>query len=119
MTNINLDRYAEDAVDFPAGQIIFKKGQTASVMYGVMAGSVDLFLDDELLETVGEGGIFGELALIVDEPRSATAVARTDCKLVGINRDIFMKMVQHSPEFALQVIQIMAERLRRETGGGW
>jgi CRP-like cAMP-binding protein len=65
------------------------------------------------VETVGEGGIIGEMGLIDRGPRSATAIAKTDCKLVPLNEQRFTFMVQETPNFALQVMRIMADRLRR------
>ncbi|HEX9830863.1 MAG TPA: cyclic nucleotide-binding domain-containing protein [Thermodesulfobacteriota bacterium] len=84
-TTINLFQQADDFESFPAGQIVFKEGQPGEVMYVVKEGEVDILIDDKLCETVGPGGILGELALIDDKPRSATAIAKSDCKLVPID----------------------------------
>ena len=70
-------------------------------------------VDDQVLETVETGGILGELAQIDDKPRSARAVAHTDCVLAPVTRQHFLTLVQHTPLFALQVMRVMAERLRR------
>ena len=57
--------------------------------------------------------MFGEMALVDSEPRSAEAVARTDCKLVPINKKRFAFLVTETPFFALEVMQVMANRLRK------
>ena len=62
-----------------------------------------------------DGGIMGELALIDSKPRSASAVAKTDCRLVPLDDKQFIFLVQQTPFFAIRVMRIMAERLRRET----
>jgi CRP-like cAMP-binding protein len=98
---------------FSAGQIVFREGEPGEVMYIVQQGEVDILLRDHLLETVGPGGILGEMALIDTTSRSATAIAKTDCKLVPINQARFKVHVHHTPYFALQVMQVMADRLRR------
>jgi CRP-like cAMP-binding protein len=67
----------------------------------------------EVIETVIEDSILGEMVLIDSKPRSATAVAKTDCTLATINEKRFTLLVQQNPYFALQVMQIMAARLRR------
>ena len=67
------------------------------------------------LETVGEGAIFGEMAVIDREPRSATAVAETDCELVAVDKRRFWFLVQETPYFAEIVMRVMADRLRRRT----
>jgi CRP-like cAMP-binding protein len=66
-----------------------------------------------VLETVGPGGIIGEMALINTSARSASAIARTDSKLVPITAKRFQFLVQQTPFFALQVMEVMADRLRR------
>lgn len=81
-------------------------------MYIVVEGDVDIVISDKVIETVGPGGILGEMALIDNKARSATAIAKTDCKLLPINKTHFVFLVQETPYFALQVMRTMAERLR-------
>ena len=61
------------------------------------------------------GGFFGEMGLINNKPRSATATAKTDCRVVKINEGDFYFMIQHAPFFAIEVMQVLAERVRRNT----
>ena len=68
---------------------------------------------DKIVIAIGAGGVFGEMALIESGVRSAKAVARTDCALVPIDERRFSFLFQQTPQFALQVMKIMAERLRR------
>jgi len=110
---INLFRNATDFKIFSAGQIIFKEGQPGDVMYVVIEGTVDLLVRDELLNKIGPGEILGEMALIDTQPRSATAIATTDCKLVPLDQKRFTFLVQETPFFAVDVMRIMAARLRR------
>ena len=111
----SISRGSEDAVLFRAGQTIFDIGERAEMMYIVVEGEVEIQFGGRVLQTVGEKDIFGEMALIEDSPRSAKAVAKTECRLAGINRERFLVLVEKNPDFALEVMQIMAERLRRET----
>jgi CRP/FNR family transcriptional regulator, cyclic AMP receptor protein len=74
---------------------------------------VSLVQGGRQLESIGPGGIFGELALISLEPRSASAVADTDCELVAIEKRRFWFLVQETPYFAEIVMRVMADRLRR------
>jgi CRP/FNR family transcriptional regulator, cyclic AMP receptor protein len=82
-------------------------------MYIVMEGEVEILDGSTSLEIVGPGSIFGELALIDDEPRSATAAVKTDAKLVAVDRRRFEFMVSETPFFALAVMKVLADRLRR------
>jgi CRP-like cAMP-binding protein len=98
---------------YDPGEVIFEAGERGAQMFVVRAGSVELRVDGETLETVGPGGMVGEMALIDAAPRSATAVAGLGCTLVPIDVDTFHKLVQGVPGFALEVMRIMAARLRR------
>ena len=111
MSTLNLVRFA-DHVSFAAGQQIFAEGQPGDVMYVVKEGEVDITVHDKLVETVRPGGILGEMALLDHNPRSATAVARTDCQLVPINEARFQFLVQQTPYFAIEVMRVLANRLR-------
>jgi CRP/FNR family transcriptional regulator, cyclic AMP receptor protein len=103
---------------FQAGEPIFSEGEVGDVMYAVVEGEVRIVWRGQVLETVGEGGIFGELALLDDRPRSASAIASTDCKVAVIDLKRFGVLVQQTPFFAVEVMRVMAERLRRITGQG-
>ena len=83
-------------------------------MYVVMEGEVEILDGSVLLEIAGPGSIVGELALIDDEPRSASVVAKTDCRLVPVDRRRFQYMVQETPYFALAVMKVLADRLRKK-----
>ncbi len=113
MQNQDPPNQAEEYQSFTRGQTIFQEGEPGDRLYIVVEGQVDIIADHQLLETVEPGGILGELALIDDKPRSAMAVARTDCLLTPIGRQHFLTLVQRTPRFALQVMRVMAERLRR------
>ena len=63
---------------FKAGETIFRTGDAASELFVVQSGAVEIRIGDRVIETVPENGIFGEMALIDDAPRSATAVARCE-----------------------------------------
>jgi CRP-like cAMP-binding protein len=69
-------------------------------------------IGQSVVETVGAGEPFGEMALIDQAPRVATATAKTTCKLAVIPEKRFLFMVQTAPQFALQIMKVMADRLR-------
>ena len=107
--------FEKDAVplNLTAGQVIFEFGEARDFMYIVKKGEVDIVVRDAVVETVGEDGFFGEMALIDHAPRSATAIAKTDCTLIKIDERQFLYLVQETPFFALSVMRIMATRIRR------
>lgn len=96
-----------------AGEAIFRTFDMGAEMYVVLEGEVELTIGDKTLETLGPGEPFGEMALIDQVPRVATAVAKTRCKLAVISEHRFLLLVQTRPEFALQIMKVMADRLRR------
>lgn len=105
-------QHTSNYILFAAGQTIFKQGDVGDFMYVIQEGEVEILLHEKVVETVEQGGILGELALIDNRPRAATAIARTDCKIVPINQENFSYMVQETPYFAIHVMEVMAERLR-------
>ena len=110
----NLFSNATDFKTFPAGETIFKEGQPGDMMYIVIEGEVDVLVHGKVVYSIGgPGGVLGEMALIDTQPRSATAVARTACKLVPIDQKRFTFLIQQTPYFAVEVMRTMAERLRR------
>lgn len=111
--NLHLVRFATDARSFAAGETVFSEREPGAVMYVVKEGEVDIRVRGKTVETVGPGGIIGEMALIDQQPRSATAVARTACQLVPINEERFQFLVQQTPYFALDVMRMVVQRLRK------
>ena len=96
-----------------AGEEIFRAYDMGSEMYVVLEGEVELTIGTQVLETLGPGEPFGEMALIDQAPRVATAVAKTACKLAVLSEKRFLFMVQTRPQFALQIMKVMADRLRK------
>jgi CRP/FNR family cyclic AMP-dependent transcriptional regulator len=97
---------------FKAGDTIFTAGEPADCLYVVKAGKVDILKEGRLIETVEPNDFFGELALVDASPRSATAVAKSDCELMPIDEKQFLFMVGETPLFSLTVMRRLAARLR-------
>jgi len=113
MADVDLSKYREGLEAFSAGDVIFQKDDLGDVMYLVTQGEVEILINGKVVETVTDGGVIGEMAILDMGPRSATATAKTDCLLLAINRERFELQVQKSPKFSIQVMRVMAERLRR------
>ncbi len=104
-----------DVREYPAGATIFSAGETADHLFVVRSGEVVLSAGDVELERLGEGEMFGEMAVIDGSPRSATAMAATDCVLVPVDGARFHRLVQDTPFFGESVMRLIAGRLRRMT----
>jgi CRP/FNR family transcriptional regulator, cyclic AMP receptor protein len=103
----------ENPRTFEAGETIFREFDMGAEMYVVIEGEVQLSIGDRVVETLGPGEPFGEMALIDQAPRVATATAKTACALAVIPEKRFLFMIQTNPSFALQIMKVMADRLRR------
>jgi CRP/FNR family transcriptional regulator, cyclic AMP receptor protein len=95
-----------------AGEIIFKEGDEAQQLFVIKSGEVAIQSGNRMLAELSTNHIFGEMALIDDAPRSATAVAKTDVELVPISEKQFLFLVSQTPFFALKVMRVLARRLR-------
>jgi CRP-like cAMP-binding protein len=95
-----------------AGDVVFSAGEVGNEMFGILSGSVELRSGQNVIATLGPDDTFGEMAMVDDAPRSATAVALTDTTLAVIDEQQFMFLVQETPRFALQVMASLAQKLR-------
>lgn len=102
---------------FEAGSVIFEEGELGTEMYIVLTGMVEILQrrGDEVsvLSVLEQGDFFGEMALLDDLPRSATARAAEKIELVAINRSTFVQMLRSNPEIAVRMIRKLSGRLRR------
>jgi CRP-like cAMP-binding protein len=99
-------------VRYEKGKVIMVAGQAGAMMYVVIDGYVSISIRGTVVERVGAGGIFGEMALIDQSPRAANAAAETDCSLLAFNRQVFLNLVKSEPTFGISLLGAMAERLR-------
>lgn len=102
-----------------AGKILFKENSKASPlllqkdkMYYLLDGVVELTANSKPVALVRAGELFGEMTLITGLPRTATAKAQTDCRLIMLDREQLLAALQTSPEFALLLMYFMITRLR-------
>jgi CRP/FNR family cyclic AMP-dependent transcriptional regulator len=97
---------------YKAGDVIFREGEPAQELYIVKSGRVEVRLGNRVLDTLPELSIFGEMALVDHSPRSATVVAATDTTIVPVGEKQFLFLVSRTPHFALNVMRVLAQRLR-------
>jgi CRP-like cAMP-binding protein len=100
-----------------AGTTIFAKGDVGASLFAVCGGTVKISnrsLDgkDAVFNLINVGEIFGEIALLDGRPRTADALAMTDCELMVIDRREFVPLVEGRPDVALKMIEVFCARLR-------
>ena len=113
MSAIQLLRNEKDILRVSPGQTIFCEGDPGDAMYVVLDGIVSIVHNEKWIEDVLAGSIFGEMALVDDQPRSASAIAKTNVQVARVNQQRFEFLVQYSPFFAVEVMRVMARRLRQ------
>lgn len=97
---------------YTAGEKIFMAEDEGDCMFVVRTGTVEIRYYGQVLDRVGPGGIFGEIAIIDGSTRSATAIAAENCEVAPITREGFLTLVRRQPEFALEVMKALARRIR-------
>jgi len=110
-----VDRVPHPPAHAPLNKVIMKEGEGGVFMYVVAAGRVAISIKGKVVGRVGTGGIFGEMALVDQSPRAATATAETDCDLLSVNRNDFLALVKSNPAFAVALLKGLADRLRYMT----
>lgn len=112
-----LDKLVDELDDsartrYPAGKVIMQEGQAGVFMYVVLQGTVEIAIRNSVVGRIGAGGMFGEMALITRAERVASAVAKTDCVLLAINRNVFLELVGTNPKFAIALLSSVGNRAR-------
>jgi CRP-like cAMP-binding protein len=106
-----------DQLPVKKGEVIFRQGDPGHEMFVVSAGRVRLTIGsgghEKEVAVIGPGQFFGELSLLSDEPRSATAEATEDSTLLAIGRDVFAMMVQDDLDIVFRMMNIQGQRLRQ------
>ena len=97
---------------FTEAQEIFAEGQPSDRMYYIVEGEVGLSRNRKTLDIVKAGEVFGEIAVITEQTRTADAKARTACQVLALDARQFQQALQATPEFALMLMNIMTNRLR-------
>jgi CRP-like cAMP-binding protein len=118
----HIDRLAACIVgkSVPRATSIFVKGDPGSSLFAICQGTVKISVPsvdghDAVFNVMGKGDIFGEIALLDGRPRTADAIAVTDCELFIIERRDFLPLVREEPDIALKLIEILCDRVRRTT----
>jgi CRP/FNR family transcriptional regulator, cyclic AMP receptor protein len=99
--------------NFAAGEKIFDRNDTSPNAYLVISGTVEISRGD-FSAAIQEGELFGEAALF-DRPRTASAVAKTDCVLLSVSKAELMETIKTEPDEALDIIEAMLRRLGEVT----
>lgn len=113
-SRLKLLAFTSEMVNFQNSEILFKAGEPGDCAYVIMEGEVEILSSAEDSAVVGvlqTNQIFGELALLNDEPRSATLRARGSVKVMKISESLFLELIRESPGLALNVVRQLSQKL--------
>lgn len=95
------------------GDKVFRAGDRGDCLFIVLSGRVSIAAGGMVVEKVGPGGIFGEMALLDGHERSATVTASEAVELACLDEAAFLDLISRHPRFALQVMRVLSARIRR------
>lgn len=115
---IRKEIYEKHVVGVSEGRVIFNEGDAGSQMYVIIEGEVEIVKRTSLetsktLTTLKKGDLFGEMALIDAMPRSATAIAKKNGKLLVMDEALFYSLARNNADFAFKMIKVLSERIRK------
>lgn len=105
-------RSGDDHRTFKTGDAIFRQGEAGHLMYILVEGIVEVMIGDVSIGAFEPIEVFGEMAIIDQGPRSATIIAKSDCKLVAVNQGRFLFLIQQNPKLAIHIMKMLVERIR-------
>ncbi|MFM8444844.1 MAG: Crp/Fnr family transcriptional regulator [Methylococcus sp.] len=109
----NLFRHSKDYIEIKAGEALMREGESGEDMYVLIEGQALIEYRGTCFAEIGPGDFAGELAVIDRAPRMASVIAKTDCRFVPITRKRFEFLIAETPRFSLEIMRVLAQRLRR------
>jgi hypothetical protein len=111
-----MSKSADFHLDVPAGQAVFREGDPGQTMFIIESGVVEIFLaarGKDVVAALGPGDFFGEMAMLEDQPRFASAIALEPSRLLRIERAEFADLLRQNIEIAVRIMRKLAARHRR------
>ena len=114
-SKLKLLAFTSERQDFEEGQVLFKQGDPGDRAFVIVEGAVDVIVETadgpQVLSNPGRGDVIGELALLCEEPRTATVKANQPLTVLSISGDVFFKLIQENSEVSMALTRIVAKRL--------
>lgn len=118
-SKLKLLAFASERLTFTPGQELFHQGDIGDAAYIVIDGEADILVDGPSGEIqvakLGKNELIGEIAILIDVPRTATVRAAVEMTTLAISKDLFFRMVTEFPEMAVEIMRELAHRLEQTT----
>lgn len=106
-------------VAYRDGEVLFRRGEEGDAAYVVLKGSVDVLIPgpagDRKVAELGQGELFGEIAVLCDKPRTSTIAAHGDVEVLHLERDVLRNLMKDLPDLGAKMIRLLASRLETTT----
>ena len=111
--------FSSERLTYDAGQVMFNAGDAADAAYIIIDGKVEISVPTPagpiVINTMGRNELLGEIAIVGEVPRTATAKALTKLETLKISKELFMKIIRENPDAAIELVKILASRLASTT----
>ena len=111
--------FSAERLTYDTGQVIFNAGDVGDSAYIIIDGTVEISVPTPsgpiIINNMGKNDLLGEIAIVGEVPRTATAKALTKCETLKISKELFMKIIRENPDAAIELIRILASRLASTT----
>jgi len=111
--------FSAERLNYDAGQVIFNAGDVGDSAYVIIDGTVEISVPTPsgpiIINNMGKNDLLGEIAIVGEVPRTATAKALTKLETLKISKELFMKIIRENPDAAIELIRILASRLASTT----
>ncbi len=111
--------FSAERLAFDSGQVIFNAGDAGDSAYIIIDGKVEISVPTPagpiVINTMGRNELLGEIAIVGEVPRTATAKALSKLETLKISKELFMKIIRENPDAAIELVKILASRLASTT----
>jgi len=118
-SKIKLLAFTSERVTFQPGELLCKQGDMGDAAYVIISGQADVLIDTPngsiRVATFKKNDVVGEIAILINIPRTATIKASSELTALRITKDLFLRMISEFPEMAVEMMRVLAERLVRTT----
>ena len=118
-SKIKLLAFTSERVTFQPGELLCKQGEMGDAAYVIINGQADVLIDTPngpiRVATFKKNDVVGEIAILINVPRTATIKAASELTTLRITKDLFLRMISEFPEMSVEMMRVLAERLVRTT----